>query len=134
MSDPQKKKNERAGSQRTNKYSFTLGNILQLVRRPADSANQENRLPKDDPNLPVSLPYNKNTDELYQRWLNLSAREQDVVALTCLGYKNQQIAFRLGLSVTTVKSYIQNVCYKLNMHSKTEIRLAFVYWDFSAWQ
>ena len=134
MSDPQKKKDRRAGSQRTTKYSFTLGNLLQLVRRPADSANQENRLSEDDPNLPVSLPYDKNTNELYQRWLNLSPREQDVVALTCLGYKNHQIAFRLGLSVTTVKSYIQKVCYKLDLHSKTDIRLTFVHWDFSAWQ
>jgi len=134
MSDPRKKKNERAGLQRTNKYSFTLGNLLRLVRRPADSANQENRLPEDDPTLPVSLPYDKNTGDLYQRWLNLSAREQDVVALTCLGYKNHQIAFRLGLSVTTVKSYIQKVCYKLDLHSKTDIRLTFVHWDFSAWK
>lgn len=133
MSSPQKK-NDRAGSQRTNKYPYTLGNLLKLVRRPADSANQENRLLEDDPNLAVSLPYNQNIDELYQRWLSLSSREQQVVAFTCLGYKNQQIAFRLGLSVTTVKSYIQNVCNKLDLHSKTEIRLAFVHWDFSAWQ
>ena len=56
------------------------------------------------------------------------------MALTCLGYKNQQIAFQLGLSVTTVKSYIQSVFHKLNLHSKTEIRLAFVHWDFSKWQ
>jgi len=134
MSDPQKKKHGRAGSQRTNKYSYTLGNSLHLIRRPADSANQENRLPEDDPNLPVSLPYDKNTDELYQRWLSLSPREQDVVALTCLGYTNRQMAFRLGLSIGTIKSYLQNVLYKLDLHSKTEIRLAFVYWDFSGWQ
>ena len=134
MSDPRKKKNERAGSQRTNKYSFTLGNILRLVRRPADSANQDHRLPEDNPNLPVSLPYDQSTEELYQRWLNLSPREQDVVALTCLGYKNHHIAFRLGLSVTTVKSYIQKVCYKLHLHSKADIRVAFANWDFSAWQ
>jgi DNA-binding NarL/FixJ family response regulator len=134
MSDPQKKKSERAGSQQTNKYAYTLANSLHLVRRPKSSANQENRLPEDDSDLAVSLPYDKKTDELYQRWLSLSPREQDVIALTCLGYKNQQIAFRLGLSVGTVKSYLQNVCYKLDLHSKTEIRLTFVYWDFSAWE
>ena len=134
MSDPQKKKHERAGSQQTNKYSYILGNLLHLVRRPADSASQENRPSEDDSALAVSLPYDKNIDELYQRWLSLSTREQDVIALTCLGYKNHQIAFRLGLSVGTVKSYIQNVCYKLNLHSKTEIRLTFVHWDFSGWQ
>lgn len=134
MSDPQKKKHSRAGSQRTNKYYYTLGNLLQLVQRPVDSANQENRLSEDDPNLAVSLPHDNSIDELFQRWLDLSTREQQVIALTCLGYKNQQIAFRLGLRVGTVRSYIQNVCYKLNLHSKTEIRLTFVHWDFSKWR
>lgn len=134
MADPQKRKHGRAGSQQTNKYSYTLGNLLKLVRRSADSANQENRLSEDDPNVAVSLPYNQNTDELYQLWLSLSSREQQVVAFTCLGYKNQQIAFRLGLSTTTVKSYIQTVCHKLNLHSKTEIRVVFAQWDFSGWK
>jgi len=69
--------------------------------------------------------------ELYDRWLSLSFREQQVIALTCLGYKNDLIAFKLGLSTTTVKSYIQKVCNKLGLHSKTEIRLTFAGWDFS---
>ena len=79
------------------------------------------------------LPSDRDGDELYQLWLFLSTREQDVVALTCLGFTNDQIAFRLGLSTVTVKSYLQNVFYKLNLHSKTEVRLTFVSWDFSAW-
>jgi DNA-binding NarL/FixJ family response regulator len=73
----------------------------------------------------------KYNSELYDRWLSLSFREQQVIALTCLGYKNDQIAFKLGLSTTTVKSYIQKVCNKLDLHSKTEIRLTFAGWDFS---
>lgn len=134
MSGPQKKKDWRAGAQPTNKYAYTLDNSLHLVRRPTDTASQENRFPKNDPDDAVGLSRAQPIDALYQQWLSLSAREQDVIALTCLGYKNHHIAFRLGLSVTTVKSYIQTACHKLNLHSKTDIRLKFYGWDFSAWE
>jgi DNA-binding NarL/FixJ family response regulator len=134
MADPRKKKSSRNGSPQTNRYFHVLVSPLRLVNR-TDPAAQE--YPSSN-TPPGNAGGRRSTDrasfELYDRWLALSAREQDVVALTCLGYKNQQIAFHLGLSVTTVKSYIQNVCYKLNVHSKTEIRLAFVHWDFSKWQ
>jgi DNA-binding NarL/FixJ family response regulator len=134
MADPRKKKSSRNGSPQTNRYFHVLVSPLRLVNR-TDPAAQEQPSSKTPPGHAGGR---RSTDrasfELYDRWLTLSAREQDVVALTCLGYKNQQIAFRLGLSVTTVKSYIQNVCYKLNLHSKTEIRLAFVHWDFRKWQ
>jgi DNA-binding CsgD family transcriptional regulator len=104
---------------------------------PEDPSIQGN--PASNPQHGNSLPVGRrSTDkydtELYDCWLSLSVREQQVVALTCLGYKNQQIAFKLGLSTTTVKSYIQNVCNKLGLHSKTEIRLTFVNWDFSEWR
>lgn len=134
MSDPQKKKDSRAGAQRTNKYAYTLENSLHLVRRPPHSASQENRDPKHDPAEAVGPSRAQPPGELYQQWLSLSPREQDVVAFTCLGYKNQQIAFRMGISAATVKSYIQTACYKLNLHSKTDIRLRFYGWDFSAWE
>jgi DNA-binding NarL/FixJ family response regulator len=134
MADPRKKKSSRSGPPQTNRRFHILVSPLHLVKR-TDPAAQE---PPSSTNPPGHAGGRRSTDrasfELYDRWLALSAREQDVVALTCLGYKNQQIAFRLGLSVTTVKSYVQNVCYKLNLHSKTEIRLAFVHWDFSKWQ
>src|SRR5215207_2261007 len=129
MADPRKKKSSRNGTQQTNRYFHVLVSPLRLVNR-TDPAAQENRTPNNRPgNAGGRRSTDKDSFELYDRWHSLSAREQDVVALTCLGYKNQQIAFRLGLSVTTVKSYIQNVCHKLNVHSKTEIRLAFVHWD-----
>lgn len=82
--------------------------------------------------LPVGRRSTDRHDvELYDRWMSFSIREQQVIALTCLGYKNDQIAFKLGLRTTTIKSYIQKVCNKLGLHSKTEIRLTFVGWDFS---
>lgn len=83
--------------------------------------------------LAVGLTHHRNSDDLHQSWLSLSAREQDVTALTCLGYTNRQIAFRLGLSTETVKSYLRNVSYKFNTHSKADLRVTFANWDFSAW-
>ena len=134
MAPPRKNKSSRTGPQQTNRYFHVLAPPLHLVDR-RNPATQEDPASKTPPgHADGRRSSDKNAFALYDRWLNLSAREQDVVALTCLGYKNHQIAFRLGLSVTTVKSYIQKVCYKLDLHSKTEIRLAFVNWDFSAWQ
>jgi DNA-binding NarL/FixJ family response regulator len=134
MATPRRKKTSRVGPQQTNRYFHVLVSPLHLVKR-TDPAAQEDHASKARPgNAGGRRSTDREAFELYDHWLALSAREQDVVALTCLGYKNHQIAFRLGLSVTTVKSYIQNVCYKLNVHSKTEIRLAFVHWNFSEWE
>ena len=134
MATPRRKKTSRVGPQQTNRYFHVLVSPLRLVNR-TDPAAQEDHASNPRPgNAGGRRSTDREAFELYDRWLAFSAREQDVVALTCLGYKNQQIAFRLGLSVTTVKSYIQNVCYKLDVHSKTEIRLAFVDWDFGEWE
>ena len=124
----------RIGLQQKKKYSYILGEPLHL--EGTDLATQEkHRLKKaNSDSLAVSLLGGQNIDDLYQRWLSFSPRDQDVIALTCLGYTNRQIAFRLGISVGTVKSYIQNVFYKLNLHSKTDLRLTFYGWDFSAWK
>ena len=134
MANPRKKKSSRTGPQQTNRLFHILATPLRLVNRKKPAA-QEDYSSKDSPG---HADGRRSTDrayfELHDRWQSLSIREQQVVALTCLGYKNQQIAFRLGLSVTTVKSYIQKACYKLDLHSKTDIRLTFVHWDFSEWQ
>jgi DNA-binding NarL/FixJ family response regulator len=134
MATPRRKKTSRVGPQQTNRYFHVLVSPLRLVKRTNPAAQEDHASKARPGNAGDRRSTDQEAFKLYDRWLALSAREQDVVALTCLGYKNQQIAFRLGLSVTTVKSYIQNVCYKLDLHSKTEIRLFFVQWDFSAWE
>jgi len=40
------------------------------------------------------------------------------------------MALWLKLSVSTVKSYLQNVFFKIGVRSKTELRLEFVNFDF----
>lgn len=69
--------------------------------------------------------------DLWQRWQSLSPREQQIAALTCLGYTNPQIAARLGLAVETVRTHTRNVQYKFNVNSKADLRLLLSAWDFS---
>jgi len=131
MTDPRKKKSSRAGAQQTNKYFHTLDNPLHLVNR-RDTAIQENSTSTDKPANALTGRRSGDKDyiDLYDRWLHLSPREQDVTYLTCAGYKNQQIAFQMGISVGTVKSYLQHVFYKIGVRSKTELRLKFFNFDF----
>lgn len=132
MSTPRKKKSSRIGSQQTNKYFHILDNPLRLVKR-IDLATQENRL-SNERHTNTLTGGRRSTDsellDLYDRWLSLSPRERHVTYLTCRGYKNQQIAFQMGVTVGTVKSYLQHVFLKIDVRSKTELRLKFFNFDF----
>src|SRR3972149_3913351 len=99
MSLWQRIKRLRTGLQQKKKYSYILGEPLNLEL--TDSATQETHTQEKQTSdfQAVSQSYNPSKDTLYQRWLSLSPRDQDVIALTCLGYTNRQIAFRLGISV-----------------------------------
>ena len=132
MSTPRKKKSSRIGSQQTNKYFHVLDVPLRLVYR-TDPAAQEQHSSKTPPG-DVLAGGRRSTDrdafDLYDRWLSLSPRERQVTYLTCMGYKNEQIAFQTGVTVGTVKSYLQHVFYKIGVRSKTELRLKFFNFDF----
>ncbi len=75
----------------------------------------------------------ENEDWLSITWERLSRREQQITALTCLGYTNKQIASRLGIMEETVKTHVKNVLVKFNLHRKTELEKAFSDWNFSKW-
>lgn len=55
------------------------------------------------------------------RWMLLTPREQDVAALIYAGYSNAQIAYLLSLGVETVRSHIQRILRKCDLHSRTEL-------------
>jgi DNA-binding NarL/FixJ family response regulator len=129
MTNPRKKPSSRNGSQQTKKYFHILDSPLHLVYRKTPDL-QENLSRNKPPVLTGRRSSDTDRMELYDRWLSLSPREQDVTFLTCMGYKNQQIAFQMGVSAATVKSYLQNVFYKVGVRSKTELRLKFVNFDF----
>ena len=126
MPTPRKKKPSRIGPQQTNRHFHVLATPLHLVNRtdPADQENRTNSLAAG----------RRSTDrdrfDLYDRWLSLSPRERHVTYLACQGCKNEQIAFQMGIKVGTVKSYLEHVYYKIDVRSKTELRLKFHGFDF----
>ena len=53
-------------------------------------------------------------------WLELSARERDVLRLLAQGYNNQEISQHLVLSEKTVRNYVSNIYEKLQIKGRGE--------------
>ncbi len=66
-------------------------------------------------------------------WERLTAREQEVVALACLGYSNPAIAAFLVISPHTARNHLRNAYQRLGIRSKRELRAYFQGWDFDGW-
>ncbi len=81
-----------------------------------------------------ALGQNQAQDANQRAWDLLSPRQQEIAALICLDYTNQQIALRLSISPQTVKSHVRAVLKHFDLHSKTELRRRLGAWDFSAWK
>ena len=116
------------------KYSYTLGNLFHLELTKAITREKRNQKKRISDSQPDNLPNDLNSDERYHLWIRLSAREQDVTALTCLKYTNAQIAARLGLSKETVRTYLDKALSKLSLQNKADLRVFFAGWDFSEWE
>jgi len=71
--------------------------------------------------------------EMQDRWSSLSHREQQVVALICLGYRNYEIAQTLVIAPETVKAHLQHIFDKFHLRSSKELRLTLKDWDFRDW-
>ena len=72
-------------------------------------------------------------NEMEQRWSSLSRREQQVIALVCLGYRNHEIAKTLTIAPETVKTHLQSIFDKFDLRSRKELRLALKDWNFHDW-
>ena len=72
-------------------------------------------------------------NEMEQRWSSLSRREQQVIALICLGYRNYEIAQTLTIAPETVKTHLQSIFDKFDLRSSKELRLALKDWNFHDW-
>lgn len=75
----------------------------------------------------------QHATEMEERWDSLSQREQQVVALICLGHRNYQIAEILVIAPETVKTHLQNIFTKFNLRSSKALRLALRDWNFAEW-
>ena len=51
---------------------------------------------------------------------SLTARETEIIQLIAQGLSNQGIAFKLHLSISTVKVHVYNIFRKLNVHNRTQ--------------
>jgi DNA-binding NarL/FixJ family response regulator len=112
---------------------YELDEPLQVAL--AERAGLEQRLPADvrADLLAAGLANLQISEGLRPCWEKLSVREQQVTALTCLGYTNRQMASLLGLSPVTVKGYVHQALIKWKVHGKSELRLLLYQWDFSGW-
>jgi DNA-binding NarL/FixJ family response regulator len=104
----------------------TLTTLAQHEGRPEDELIQDL--------VTAGLTQYYESEDLWRKWRALTPREQDVAALACLGFTNREIAARLNIAPDTVKSRLQNVLRKFNIHKRTDLRVMLADWDFSAWQ
>jgi len=51
----------------------------------------------------------------------LTIRQREVLTLIAEGLSNQEIGFRLGISVRTVERHRENIMERLNLHSRTDL-------------
>ena len=70
-------------------------------------------------------------NEKVANWRTLTPRQQEVAALICGGYTNREIARRLNISVSTVKTHIRSILPKFGLNSKDQLQKYFEDWDFS---
>jgi DNA-binding CsgD family transcriptional regulator len=107
----------------------------ELIAVIRDVAKQQSRAEEDviADFTKIGLNQFLTQNELEKRWSSLSQREQQVVALICLGYRNYEIAEKLSIAPETVKTHLQNVFDKFNLRSSKELRLALKNWDFREW-
>ncbi|MCJ7818538.1 MAG: helix-turn-helix transcriptional regulator [Syntrophales bacterium] len=84
--------------------------------------------------LRFGMRYQWTAEANMRAWEELTPREQEVAALVCLGYTNGQIAQRLTISPSTVKTHIRNVLHKFGLNGKLELKGVLRDWNFSEWE
>lgn len=107
----------------------------ELIAVIRDVARQQSRAEEDviAEFTKVGLNQYVAQSEMQNRWHSLTHREQQVVALVCLGNRNYEIAQTLGIAPETVKTHLQHIFDKLHLRGSKELRLALRDWDFHDW-
>ena len=129
MVPPRKKKPSRKDQQQTTTYSYILGDHLRLANR-TDLDAEENPSNNTYPLTGGRRSTDKATFDLYLCWDSLSAREQDVTILVCRGQTDAEIASRLYLSISTVKSYLQHIFFKARVPNRKQLMARFAKFNF----
>jgi len=105
-----------------------------LVRRVREMAAFQHRAEQEiyDDIIESGMKALSDKDQYEDIWASLSSREQEVAALTCLGYRSYEIAGALGISYETVRTHSKHVYSKFGLNRKA-LRLALENWNFEAW-
>jgi DNA-binding CsgD family transcriptional regulator len=132
MSPPRKNKNSRKDPKQKITYHSILSVPLHLTDKN-DTHTQEKRLSTNSDNNFLAGG-RRATDRfmggLYVYWKSLSKREQDVLILVCRGLADAEIAARLGLSTSTVKSYLQHTFRKVQVRNRKQLMARFASFHF----
>jgi len=56
----------------------------------------------------------------------LSRREVEILELVSSGLSNQDIAMRLGITNSTVKTHLRNIYLKTDQHTRTNLAISFL--------
>jgi DNA-binding CsgD family transcriptional regulator len=83
--------------------------------------------------LAAGLTQYSTKDRIWKKWESLTPREQEVTALVCLGFTNDEIAVHMGVTEGGVKFHLGNVYSKFNVKNRAKLRQKLAGWDFSAW-
>lgn len=123
----------RASTRQARRYALTGAQVgpLQPAGSPASSAAEDAKpavSAAGGESFQFGYPFDLN-----ERWRTLSQREQEVTALLCLGYTNRQIAEKLFIAPDTVRTHMRHILYKFDLHSKDDLRLLLIDWNFDAW-
>ena len=114
-------------------HYFALEDSLRTAMLQRADQRQRPEQEVEDEVVAAGLVHLQTADWLKQCWNNLSPREQEVAALTCLNYTNRQMAGRMHVSTETIKTHIRKVLEKFDLHGKAELRQALSDWNFSDW-
>lgn len=105
-----------------------------LVRKVREMAVSQRRAEQEvyDDIIESGMKVLSDKDKYEDIWTSLSPREQEVTALTCLGYRSYEIAGALGISYETVRTHSKHVYAKFGL-SRKELRRVLERWNFEAW-
>jgi DNA-binding NarL/FixJ family response regulator len=98
-------------------------------------ADHEKRTPEEIANeiLDDAFRSHQAQGENWERWRKLTRREQEITALICLNRTSRQIANKLTISQTTVKTHVEHILVKFGVSDRNALRILLSGWDFSAW-
>jgi DNA-binding CsgD family transcriptional regulator len=83
--------------------------------------------------LAAGLTQYVSNDALWHKWRSLSAREQEVTALICLGYNRNQIAEVLGVTPGTIKTHMESIYQTYEVHTAKHLAALLKHWDMLGW-